>query len=107
MDPPMHYITADGMGSLEVIAGIAPVSQGGDSIAGAVIAKSAAPQFGSGDGMRLFGKVAASYSGANDAAPCCCARAAPVSRPALLQRRKTARKDLKFPGGTVKDAAMS
>lgn len=66
MDPPLHYITAEGLESLEVIAGITPVSQGGDSIAGSVIARSAAPQFGGTDKIETFGRVAAGYNGSND-----------------------------------------
>jgi iron complex outermembrane recepter protein len=105
MDPPMHYITADGMGTLEVIAGIAPVSQGGDSIAGTVIAKSAAPQFGSGDSMQLFGKIGASYSGANDGSALLL-RAGTASKHASIAYtgEKQLGKDLKFPGGTVRDS---
>jgi iron complex outermembrane receptor protein len=66
MDPPMHYITSLGLESLDVIAGIAPVSRGGDSIAGAIIADSAAPVFGDGDGLETFGRAAADYNGSND-----------------------------------------
>lgn len=105
MDPPMHYITADGMGSLEVIAGIAPVSQGGDSIAGTVIAKSAAPQFGSGDSLQLFGKVGASYSSANDGSAVLL-RAGSANKQSSIAYtgEKQQGKDLKIPGGTVKDS---
>jgi len=66
MDPPLHYITAEGLESLEVIAGITPVSQGGDAIAGSVIAKSASPQFGGTDKMETFGRAAAGYNGSNN-----------------------------------------
>lgn len=66
MDPPLHYITAEGLESLEVIAGITPVSQGGDAIAGSVIAKSAAPQFGGSGKMETFGRAAAGYNGSNN-----------------------------------------
>jgi len=105
MDPPMHYITADGMGSLEVIAGIAPVSQGGDSIAGAVIANSVAAQFGSGDSMEVFGKVGASYSGANDGSALLLRAGTANERSSIAYTgEKQIGKDLKFPGGTVKDS---
>lgn len=105
MDPPMHYITADGMASLEVIAGIAPVSQGGDSIAGSVIAKSAAPHFGSGDSMQLFGKVAASYSGANDGSAMLLRAGSANGQGSIAYTgEKQVGRDLKFPGGRVKDS---
>lgn len=106
MDPPMHYITAGGMGSLEVIAGIAPVSLGGDSIAGSVIANSAEPQFGSGDGMELFGKVGASYSGANNGSAMLLRAGTANERNSIAYTgEKQVGNDLKFPGGTVKDSA--
>ncbi len=105
MDPPMHYITADGMASLEVIAGIAPVRLGGDSIAGSVIAQSAAPHFGSGDSMELFGKVAASYSGANNGSAMLLRAGTANQRGSIAYTgEKQVGKDLKFPGGTVKDS---
>lgn len=105
MDPPLHYITADGMGALEVIAGIAPVSQGGDSIAGSVIAKSAAPQFGNGDSMQLFGKLGASYSSANDGSAMLLRAGVADQRTSIAYTgEKQLGKNLKFPGGTVKDS---
>ncbi len=105
MDPPMHYITADGMDSLEVIAGIAPVSQGGDSIAGSVIAKSAAPHFGNSDSMELFGKVSASYSGANNGSAMLLRAGTANEKTSIVYTgEKQLGKDLKFPGGTVKDS---
>ena len=52
MDPPLHYAPIDSLDSLQVIAGITPVSQGGDSIAGTVIADAAAPQFNSAPGYK-------------------------------------------------------
>jgi iron complex outermembrane receptor protein len=52
MDPPLHYAPIDSLDSLQVIAGITPVSQGGDSIAATVIADAAAPQFNSAPGYK-------------------------------------------------------
>lgn len=104
MDPPMHYLTADGMATLEVIAGIAPVSQGGDSIAGAVIAKSAAPKFSSGEGMQVFGKVGASYSGANEGTTMMLNAGMASDKTSIAYTgEKQSANDLKFAGGTVKD----
>ncbi len=65
MDPPLHYITAQSLAELQVIAGITPVSQGGDSIGGTVIAKSAAPRFGDAATFASFGRVGAGYNGSN------------------------------------------
>lgn len=65
MDPPLHYISARSLAELQVIAGITPVSQGGDSIGGTVIAKSAAPRFGDAATFASFGRLGAGYNGSN------------------------------------------
>ena len=65
MDPPLHYITAQSLAEMQVIAGITPVSQGGDSIGGTVIAKSAAPRFGDAATFASFGRLGAGYNGSN------------------------------------------
>lgn len=68
MDPPLHYITAQGADSLDVVAGVTPVSQGGDSIGGTVVARSAAPRFGTDAGFMSFGRIGAGYNGSNEGA---------------------------------------
>ena len=45
MNPPLSYIDPTSVGSIQVFAGITPVSVGGDSIGGAIIVNSAAPEF--------------------------------------------------------------
>lgn len=45
MNPPLSYIDPSQVGSIEVYAGIAPVSRGGDSIGGTILVQSAAPEF--------------------------------------------------------------
>ena len=65
MDPPLHYVTAAGLDSLQVTPGVTPVSEGGDSIAGTVIARSAPPQFGADDSFTSFGLVGAGYNGSH------------------------------------------
>lgn len=45
MNPPLSYIDPGNVGSVEVIAGITPVSLGGDSIGGTIAVDSAAPAF--------------------------------------------------------------
>jgi iron complex outermembrane receptor protein len=62
MNPAISYITATNVSSTAVIAGLTPVSMGGDSIAGTISVASAPPVFaGSGEEMRREGSVAASY----------------------------------------------
>src|SRR5450830_188557 len=45
MNPALSYIDPTNVGVLKVYAGIAPVSAGGDSIGGTIIAESRAPEF--------------------------------------------------------------
>ncbi len=45
MNPPLSYIDPSAVESLKVYAGISPVSAGGDSIAGTIIARTKEPKF--------------------------------------------------------------
>lgn len=45
MNPPMSYIDPGRIGSIDVYAGLSPVSLGGDSIAGTIVIEPAAPLF--------------------------------------------------------------
>ena len=45
MNPPLSYIDPTNVGTLRVYSGITPVSVGGDSIAGTIIAETRAPVF--------------------------------------------------------------
>lgn len=103
MDPPLHYITAAGLASLDVIAGISPVSMGGDSIAGSVIAKSAAPSFGSTAQMEVFGSLSASASSANRGTQGALTVGTANQQVSLSYTgERQSGDDLKFPGGTVR-----
>ncbi|MGE0449792.1 MAG: TonB-dependent receptor [Vicinamibacterales bacterium] len=50
MNPPLSYIDPANVGSMTVMAGITPVSAGGDSIGGSVAVESAKPEFASSGG---------------------------------------------------------
>lgn len=50
MNPPLSYATPSQLARTEVMAGLAPVSAGGDNIAGVIDAQSAAPHFATTDG---------------------------------------------------------
>jgi len=45
MNPPLSYLDPANVGSLKVYSGISPVSLGGDSIGGTIVAQSRAPEF--------------------------------------------------------------
>ena len=45
MNPALSYVDSSELETMKVIAGITPVSDGGDSIGGTIIVKSKAPKF--------------------------------------------------------------
>ena len=49
MNPAMSYIDPGGVGKISVVAGITPVSNGGDSIGGTIVVDSAEPEFAAPD----------------------------------------------------------
>jgi iron complex outermembrane receptor protein len=60
MNPPSSYIDPANVGSVNVMAGITPVSAGGDSLGGTVAIEPAAPEFaGPGQGVVTRGGVSA------------------------------------------------
>lgn len=62
MNPPLSYIDPTNVGSIQVFAGITPVSVGGDSIGGAIVVNSAAPEFAKpGEGTLLKGQAGTFY----------------------------------------------
>jgi iron complex outermembrane recepter protein len=65
MNPPLSYIDPSNVGSIRVFAGIAPVSMGGDSIAGTIAVNSAAAVFGSTDQSPLLKARAGSFYRSN------------------------------------------
>lgn len=67
MDPPLHYAPLNSLAQLDIIAGITAVSQGGDSIAGTVIANSTPAPYGQGVAFSPQIKLHGSYSSANAA----------------------------------------
>ena len=61
MNPALSYIDPTALGSLRVYAGISPVSVGGDSIGGSIVAESAAPVFAEpGQGTLVQGEIGTS-----------------------------------------------
>ena len=102
MDPPLHYAHSSGGDRIELMAGISPVSAGGDHIGGALLVKSAEPRF-SGDGSVLTkGALGASFLGNQDATQLKADLSA-AGENAFLQYRGSAATadDLRYPGGTV------
>lgn len=68
MNPALSYIDPTALGSLRVYSGISPVSVGGDSIGGSIVADSAAPVFAeAGQGTLVQGEIGTSYRSNGDA----------------------------------------
>jgi iron complex outermembrane receptor protein len=65
MDPPLHYSAPSEIDTLVILPGITPVSDGGDSIAGTVKARSVDPAFFV-DGPGIRGEAGGGYSGENE-----------------------------------------
>jgi len=62
MNPPLSYLDPNGVSKLRAIPGVTPVSLGGDSIGGTIIAESLAPRFAAaGQGLLLSGEAGAFY----------------------------------------------
>lgn len=60
MNPPLSYIDPGNVAAVSVLAGITPVSGGGDSISGTISVEPAAPQFARpGEGVQTHGSISA------------------------------------------------
>ncbi|MCU0840879.1 MAG: TonB-dependent receptor [Thiobacillaceae bacterium] len=66
MDPPLHYATPGEIGELEVLSGVTPVSQGGDSLAGTLQARTPPLAF-SRQGVERRGAVSVGHGEGDDA----------------------------------------
>lgn len=67
MNPALSYVAPVALSHINVYAGVVPVSQGGDSIGGAIHVVSAAPEFAKpGEGYKTSGNLSAYYRGNGD-----------------------------------------
>ncbi|MBU1362634.1 MAG: TonB-dependent receptor [Gammaproteobacteria bacterium] len=68
MNPPLSYLDPTNVSKIKVYAGITPVSVGGDSIGGTIVAETAVPQFAApGQGLLTKGEIGAFYRSNNNA----------------------------------------
>ncbi len=68
MNPPLSYVDPTGVESLNVYTGISPVSIGGDSIAGTIVANTSEPVFATaGEGALFKGEAGTFYRSNGDA----------------------------------------
>lgn len=68
MNPALSYVSPSQVGRIEVMTGIAPVSQGGDSIGGTIIVNSPKPYFAKpGEGIGVRGEASTFFRSNNSA----------------------------------------
>lgn len=107
MDPPLHYAQPAPGDRLDVFAGIAPVSAGGDSIAGVIRLTRPTPEFATNDNSILGGRIGGSFRSANNASGGSAAihQASNNHRVEYRGSWLTA-DDLRFPGGRVSSSGF-
>ncbi|MGI2187100.1 TonB-dependent receptor [Shewanella oncorhynchi] len=67
MNPPLSYISANQITTAEVIAGVSPVSAGGDNIAGVIKVSSLNPKFGESEAIKWnSGDISTGYRSVSD-----------------------------------------
>lgn len=103
MDPPLHYAQPAAGDRFEVFAGIAPVSVGGDSIAGVIRVARAEPVFADAGESIIGGRLGGSFRGSQDVWSLSCSlhHATDRFRSEYRGSWMTA-DDLKFPGGHLR-----
>jgi iron complex outermembrane receptor protein len=107
MDPPLHYANPRAVERVRVIAGVTPVSQGGDSLAGTVNLESPDPAFPTSQPTHYQGQLGAFYRGANDGYGFSAGASAADQRVgAGYSGTWQQGDDLRFPGGRVSDTGF-
>jgi len=106
MDPPLHYASASGVQHLNVLAGITPVSAGGDNLGGAVQVDSLALRFATNGGVLGFGEATTTLRSSNDGWDVSGqGGVANGQLGAVYQGSWQTANDLRFPGGRVRDTS--
>lgn len=68
MNPPLSYLAPENITSIDIYAGVSPVSLGGDSIAGTIKVESEKPEFAHAEeGLLLSGELGTFYKSNNNA----------------------------------------
>lgn len=105
MDPPLHYADLSEGSLIKLFAGIAPVSEGGDSIAGALSVSRSAPQFAADGGSDTHGSIGTSYLGSQDATRLSSNLTHALGDMVFRYNGSASNaQDLRFPGGRVRDS---
>ena len=104
MDPPLHYAAPSSVRTLSVMAGVTPVSWGGDSVGGTVLVEPAAPRFATNNRTLWFGEAGSFYHGSDDGYGFNGqAGVAEQGWSVAVNSSWQTADDLRFPGGRVRD----
>ena len=108
MNPPLSYIDPSNVSSVQVFAGITPVSLGGDSIGGTILVDSPDPEFARpGEGNLLKGEVGAFYRSNGDATGANLSATFANESLSVSYRGSTAKADNYEAGGDFKAAGLA
>ncbi|AWI81247.1 TonB-dependent receptor [Parazoarcus communis] len=108
MNPPLSYIDPSNVSSVQVFAGITPVSLGGDSIGGTILVDSPDPEFARpGEGNLLKGEIGAFYRSNGDATGANLSATFANESLSVSYRGSTAKADNYEAGGDFKAAGLA
>lgn len=108
MNPPLSYIDPANVSSVKVLAGITPVSMGGDSIAGTILVDSAQPEFArEGQSKLVKGQIGAFYRSNNAAQGLNVSGTVASENVSVRYTGSTVKAGNYTAGGTFKAAGMS
>lgn len=105
MDPPLHFLQPADLELMDVLPGVTPVSQGGDSIAGSVTAVSRRPKFAEGEAFVPTFDSHFLYRGAEDGIDTGLALGAANDRTSFGYRGQAMQGgNTQFSGGKIRDS---
>lgn len=108
MNPPLSYLDPTRVGHIEVFAGIAPVSSGGDSIGGTIRVDAPAPEFaGAGQGILLKGEAGTFYRSNGNAMGANISATAAGKNLSVTYSGSTAQSDNYTAGGDFRPAGLA
>lgn len=106
MDPPLHYAHPASGDLVQLMAGISPVSAGGDQIGGSLLINRADPEFSQDGNLLLSGALGASFLGSQDATQLRADLSVAGENLAFEYHGSAATaNDLRYPGGKVSASA--
>jgi iron complex outermembrane recepter protein len=104
MDPPLHYAAPSAVNTITIMAGITPVSLGGDSLGGTVLVEPSPLRFATNEHLLWSGELGSFYRSSNDGYGVNGAVGVANQKiSAAYDGSWQTADDLRFPGGRVRD----